>query len=176
VTLAGRRVGFERLQISVPKEVQAMVDPIPEGYPRLTPYLIVDGASDAIDFYTEVLGATERVRMPGDAPESIGHAEIAIGNSVIMLADEFPDMGVLGPKSIGGSPVTIMVYVEDVDAVFDKAVRAGARALEEPTDQFYGDRSGQFEDPFGHRWNIASHVEDVPAEEMQRRMAELSNE
>jgi PhnB protein len=154
----------------------ATVDPIPQGYPRVTPYLHVDGAGAAIDFYTEVLGATERMRMPGDSPESIGHAEIEIGNSVIMLADEFPDMGVLGPKSIGGSPVTIMVYVEDVDAVFDKAVRAGARALEEPTDQFYGDRSGQFEDPFGHRWNVASHVEDVSPDEMQRRMAEFAGE
>lgn len=114
--------------------------------------------------------------MPGDTPERIGHAELQLGNSVIMLADESPSMGALGPKSIGGSPVTIHVYVEDVDAVFDKAVRAGARALEGPTDQFYGDRSGQFEDPFGHRWDVASHVEDVPPEEMQRRMAELSSE
>ncbi|HVL99550.1 MAG TPA: VOC family protein [Egibacteraceae bacterium] len=152
----------------------ASVDPIPQDYPRVTPYLHVDGASAAIDFYTGVFGATERMRMPGDRPESIGHAEIQLGNSVIMLADEFPDMGIVGPKTIGGSPVTIHVYVEDVDAVFAKAVRAGARALEEPTDQFYGDRSGQFEDPFGHRWNVASHVEDVPADEMQRRMADAT--
>ena len=153
----------------------ATVDPIPQSYPRVTPYLHVEGASAAIDFYTEILGATETMRMPGDTPDSIGHAELQLGNSVIMLADEFPGMGALGPKSIGGSPVTIHVYVEDVDAVFDKAVRAGARALQEPTDQFYGDRSGQFEDPFGHRWNVASHVEDVPPDEMQRRMAELSS-
>ena len=154
----------------------ATVDPIPEGYPCVTPYLHVDGASAAIDFYTDVLDATERMRMPGDTPDRIGHAELQLGNSVIMLADEFPSVGALGPKSIGGSPVTLHVYVEDVDAVFDKAVRAGARALEEPMVQFYGDRSGQFEDPFGHRWNVACHVEDVPPEEMQRRMAELSNE
>lgn len=150
------------------------VDPIPRGYPRVTPYLHVHDARAAIDFYTEVLGATERMRMPGDTPESIGHAELELGDSVIMLADESPSMGALGPKSIGGSPVTLHVYVEDVDAVFDTAVRAGARVLEAPSDQFYGDRAGQFEDPFGHRWSVASHVEDVSPEEMQRRMAEFS--
>jgi PhnB protein len=152
----------------------ATVPPIPEGYPRVTPYLQVDGASAAIDFYTQVLGATERARMPGDAPDRVGHAELQLGDSIIMLADEFPDLGFLGPKTIGGSPVTIHVYVEDVDAVFERARQAGARVLEEPTEQFYGDRSGQFEDPFGHRWNIASHVEDVTPEEMQRRMAEMA--
>lgn len=152
----------------------ATVNPIPKGYPRVTPYLHVDGAAAAIDFYTQVLGATERMRMPGDTPEKIGHAELQLGDSVVMLADEFPQMGVVSPKKIGGSPVTLHVYVEDVDAIFDKAVEAGARALQEPADQFYGDRSGQFEDPFGHRWNVASHVEDVPPEEMQRRMAEMA--
>jgi PhnB protein len=151
----------------------ATVDPIPEGYPRVTPYLHVDGASAAIEFYTLVLGATERMRMPGDAPDKIGHAELQVGDSVIMLADEFPDMGAMGPKSVGGSPVTILVYVDDVDAVFDRALAAGARAIEEPTDQFYGDRAGQFEDPFGHRWSVATHVEDVSADEMQRRMGEF---
>lgn len=152
----------------------ATVNPIPEDYPRVTPYLHVDGASAAIEFYTEVFGATERGRMPGDSPDSVGHAELELGNSLIMLADEFPDMGALGPKSVGGSPVTLHVYVEDVDATFEKAARAGARSLQEPADQFYGDRSGQFEDPFGHRWNVASHIEDVPPEEMQRRMAEAA--
>ena len=151
-----------------------MVEPIPAGYPRVTPYLHIGGASAAIDFYKEVLGATERMRMRGDTPESIGHAEIQIGDSVIMLADEFPSMDILGPRSIGGTPVTIHVFVEDVDAVFDKAVRAGARGLKEPTDEFYGDRSGQFEDPFGHRWNVSTHVEDVPADELERRMTELA--
>lgn len=150
------------------------VSPIPEGYPRVTPYLHVDGASAAIDFYTEVLGATERMRMPGDTPEQIGHAELQFGDSVVMLADEFPDMDVLGPRSVGGTPVTLHVYVEDVDATFARAIDAGARALQEPEDQFYGDRSGQFEDPWGHRWNIAAHVEDVDPDEMQRRMAELA--
>lgn len=147
---------------------------IPSNYPRVTPYLTVDGASAAIDFYTDVLGATERMRMPGDTPDRIGHAELEIGDSVIMLADEFPDMGMRGPASIGGSSVTMHVYVADVDAIFDRAVRAGARALTPPTDQFYGDRSAQFEDPFGHRWNVASHVEDVSPEEMRRRMDELA--
>lgn len=150
------------------------VSPIPDGYPRVTPYLHVDGASAAIDFYTEVLGATERMRMPGDTPEQIGHAELQFGDSVVMLADEFPHLGVLGPTSVGGTPVTIHLYVDDVDATFARAVEAGATALQEPEDQFYGDRSGQFEDPWGHRWNIASHVEDIDPDEMQRRMAELA--
>ncbi len=148
-----------------------MVNPIPEGYPRLTPYLIVDGASDAIDFYTSVLGAKERMRM-GGPDERVGHAELEIGDAVVMLADEHPQMGALGPKSIGGTPVTISVYVEDVDRVFDAALEAGATSLRAVENQFYGDRSGQFEDPFGHRWSVATHVEDVPADEMERRAAE----
>ena len=147
------------------------VQPIPEGYPVVTPYLCVDGAEPAIDFYTKVLGATERMRMP--APDGkIGHAELQLGDSVIMLSDEFPEMGALSPKTVGGSPVTLSVYVEDVDSVFDRAVQEGAKPLRPVEDQFYGDRSGQFEDPFGHRWNVASHVEDVPPEEMARRAAQ----
>ncbi|HYX78269.1 MAG TPA: VOC family protein [Solirubrobacterales bacterium] len=147
-----------------------MVKPIPEGYPRVTPYLIVDGASAAIDFYRDVLGATERMRMA--APDDkVGHAELEIGDSLIMLADEAPDMGALGPKSVGGTPVTVHVYVEDADAVFERAVDAGAKALRQIEDRFYGDRSGEFEDPFGHHWSVATHVEDVPPEEMERRMA-----
>jgi len=150
-----------------------MVKPIPDGYPQVTPYLIVDGAGAAIDFYCSVLGATERMRMP--APEDkVGHAELEIGNSVIMLADEFPDMDARGPRAVGGTPVTLHVYVEEVDSVFDRAVRAGATALRPVEDRFYGDRSGQFEDPFGHRWDVASHVEDVPPDEMAKRMAEMS--
>lgn len=152
----------------------ATVDPIPEDYPRVTPYLHVDGASAAIDFYTQVLGATERMRMPGDTPEQIGHAELQFGDSLVMLSDEFPTMGAFAPTSVGGSSVTIHVSVEDVDATFARAVQAGARVLREPEDQFYGDRSGQFEDPFGHHWNVASHVEDVTPEKMERRMAELA--
>jgi PhnB protein len=146
--------------------------PIPDGYPRVTPYLIVDGATAAIEFYRQVLGATERMRMP--APNGkIGHAELEIGDSLIMLADEYPEMGIRGPRAIGGSPVTISVYVEDVDGVFERAVGAGATALRSVEDQFYGDRSGQFEDPFGHRWSVASHVEDVPPDEMARRAAKV---
>jgi PhnB protein len=150
-----------------------MVNPIPEGYPRVTPYLIVDGASAAIDFYSSVLGATESMRM--DAPGGkVGHAEIQIGDSVVMLADESPEMNARGPKSFGGSPVSLMVYVEDVDAVFARALEAGAKELRPVENQFYGDRLGAFEDPFGHEWNVASHVEDVSPEEMSKRAAEAA--
>ena len=149
-----------------------MPKPIPDDYPRVTPYLIVDGAGAAIDFYCSVLGATERVRMP--APDGrIGHAELRLGDSMIMLADENAQMDVRGPRAIGGTPVSLHVYVEDSDAVFERAVQAGAKSLRAVEDRFYGDRSGQFEDPFGHRWSVASHVEDVSEEEMGRRMAQL---
>lgn len=148
-----------------------MVKPIPDGYPHVSPYLCVDGATAAIQFYSDVLGAKERMRMPG--PDGrIGHAELEVGDSLIMLADEFPDMGSRGPKTIGGSPVMISVYVEDVDATFDRAIAAGATSLRPVENQFYGDRMGLFEDPFGHRWSVASHVEDVPPEEMAARAAE----
>jgi PhnB protein len=152
------------------------VDPIPAGYPRVTPYLCCRGAASAIDFYKEVLGATERMRMPGDSPDTIGHAELEIGSGLVMLADEFPDMGFLSPQSVGGTPVTIHVYVGDVDAVFALALANGATATREVENQFYGDRSGQFVDPWGHKWNVASHVEDVSEEEMGRRMAELQTQ
>lgn len=147
------------------------VKPIPDGYPRVSPYLFVDGAAAAIDFYSAVLGATQRGdRMTG--PDGrVGHAELQLGDSVIMLADEYPEIGARGPKSVGGSPVLLNVYVEDVDAVFAKALAAGAIELRPVADQFYGDRSGSFEDPFGHRWSIASHVEDVPPQEMAARAA-----
>jgi PhnB protein len=149
----------------------ANVKPIPDGYPRVTPYLVVDGASAAIDFYSKVLGATERMRMPAPG-DRIGHAELEIGDSIIMLADEHPEMGIRGPKAIGGTPVTIHVYVDDVDGVFELAVKEGATATSQVENQFYGDRSGQFEDPFGHRWSVATHVEDVPPDEMAKRMTE----
>jgi PhnB protein len=150
----------------------ANVKPIPDGYPQVTPYLIVDDGNAAIEFYGRVLGARERVRMAGPDGK-VGHAELQIGDSLLMLADEFPEMGNRSPKSIGGTPVTISVYVEDVDAVFDRAVQAGAKPLRPVEDQFYGDRAGQFEDPFGHRWSVATHVEDVPPDEMQRRAAAM---
>jgi PhnB protein len=146
------------------------VKPIPEGYPQVTPYLIVDGASAAIDFYGKVLGATERMRMPSPGGK-VGHAELQIGDSLIMLADEHPEMGALGPKTVGGTPVTISVYVEDVDAVYQRALSEGATSQRAVEDQFYGDRTGQFEDPFGHKWSVATHVEDVPPEEMEQRAA-----
>jgi PhnB protein len=145
-----------------------MPKPIPEGYPRVTPYLIVDGADAAIDFYCSVLGASERARMPG--PDGrIGHAELELGDSIIMLADEYPEMDARGPATIGGTPVSLHVYVEDSDATFERAIKAGAKALRSVEDRFYGDRSGQFEDPFGHRWDVSTHVEDVPPEEMSKR-------
>ena len=153
----------------------ADVKPIPEGYPQVSPYLIVDGAAAAIDFYREVLGATERARLAGPDGK-IGHAELQLGESVIMLADEHPELDILGPRTIGGTPVTISVYVEDVDAVFDRALKAGAKALRPLRQEFYGDRTGQFEDPFGHRWSVASHVEDVPPEEMDRRAADAAGQ
>lgn len=147
-----------------------MVKPIPDGYPRVTPYLIVDGASAAIDFYTSVLGATERMRMA--TPEDrVGHAELEVGGSLIMLADESPEMDARGPKAVGGTPVSLLVYVEDVDRVFDRAIEAGAKALRPVEDRFYGDRTGGFEDPFGHRWDVATHVEDVTPNEMEKRVA-----
>jgi len=146
-----------------------MTKPIPDEYPRISPYLIVDGAADAIDFYGSVLGATQR----GDrmiAPDGkVGHAELELGGSVFMLADEFPDMGAVGPRTVGGTPVTLHVYVEDVDAVFARALELGATEVQAVTDQFYGDRSGLFDDPWGHRWDVATHVEDVPPEEMGER-------
>jgi PhnB protein len=146
-------------------------DPIPAEYPRVTPYLIVDGGADAIDFYSTIFGFTERVRMA--MPDGrLGHAELQLGDSVIMLADPFPDMGIRDPKDIGGSPVAISIYVEDVDATFAAAIAAGATSLQPVEDKFYGDRAGQLEDPFGHRWNVMTHVEDVPPEEMDRRARE----
>lgn len=148
------------------------VKPIPDNYPRLSPYLCTDGASDAIEFYGTVFGATERMRIPGPDGK-VGHAELQIGDSLVMLSDEYPEMEVRGPKAIGGTPVTISVYVEDVDAVFDRAVKAGAKPIRSVEDQFYGDRSGQFEDPFGHRWSVATHIEDVSPEEMAKRAGQV---
>jgi PhnB protein len=149
-----------------------MVNPIPETYPRVMPYLYIDGAKAAIEFYTAVLDAEVRMTMPGPDGK-VGHAELSIGDSVIMLADEFPDIGARGPKSVGGSPVTIHVYVEDVDATFKKALGAGATTTRQVENKFYGDRGGEFEDPFGHRWSIASHIEDLTPEEMEQRMGKL---
>ncbi len=145
------------------------VKAIPEGYHTATPYLIIDGASDALAFYARAFGAKELFRMPG--PDGrVGHAEIQIGTSRLMLADENPTMGAKGPKAYGGSPITLMLYVEDVDSFVQGAVDAGAKIERPIADQFYGDRSGGIVDPFGHHWYIATHKEDVPPEEMDRRL------
>jgi len=141
---------------------------IPDGYRTATPYLIVKGAADAIEFYQRAFGATEMLRM-ADPQGRVGHAEIKIGDSVIMLADEHPAMGYRGPRSLGGSSVSILLYLEDVDGVFERAVKAGAKPQRPVANQFYGDRSGTLEDPFGHVWTVATHVEDVSPEEMKRR-------
>jgi PhnB protein len=150
----------------------ADVKPIPDGYPVISPYLCVDGATAAIQFYGEVLGATERMRMPAPGGK-VGHAELQIGDSLIMVSDEFPEMGQVSPTTVGGSPVVISVYVDDVDAVFERAQQAGASVVRPPEDQFYGDRAAQFNDPFGHRWSIATHIEDVPPDEMAKRVTEM---
>jgi PhnB protein len=146
------------------------VKPIPDGYPRVTPYLCVDGAAQAIDFYRDVFGMTERMRMPGEAGK-IGHAELQLGDSIVMVADEFPELDFRSPRSVGGTPMTVHMYVDDVDRVVERAVQAGARVMREVRDEFYGDRTGQIEDPFGHRWSVATHVEDVSEEEMAKRIA-----
>jgi len=146
------------------------VKPIPDGYHTVTPYLIVDGASAAIEFYRHAFSATEIMRLEHQG--RVGHAEIKIGDSHLMLADEHPDMGALGPHTVGGSPVSVVLYVDDVDAVVARAVAAGAKLSRPVADQFYGDRSGTVEDPFGHTWHVATHVEDVPPDELRRRAAE----
>lgn len=146
------------------------VNPVPDGYHSVTPYIIVDGGARALEFYKQAFGATEVFRME-DGGGRIGHAEIKIGDSHVMLADEHPEMGARGPRSVGGSPVSLMLYVEDVDAVVSRAVEAGAKLTRPVADQFYGDRTGGVEDPFGHAWYIATHVEDVPPEELKERAA-----
>lgn len=151
----------------------ASAKPIPDGYHNVTPYLYVRGAVAAIDYYKKVFGATEILRIPG--PEGrIMHAEIKIGDSIVMLADENPHNGVMSPQTIGGYSVGMLAYVENVDAVVQKAVESGAKALHPIKNQFYGDRSGSVLDPFGHMWTIATHVEDVSAEELHKRMSAMS--
>ncbi len=147
---------------------------IPEGYHSVTPYLIVDGAEEAIRFYGQAFGATELMRLPmGD---KIGHAEVKIGDSVVMLSDEWPDYGKLGPRARGGATAGLNIYLEDVDAAFERAIAAGATVERPVEDQFYGDRSGTVIDPFGHSWTLSTHVEDIAEDELQRRMAEFSKQ
>ena len=151
------------------------VKPIPDGYPVITPYLCLEGASQAMDFYKRVFGATERLRMP--APDGkVGHAEIDIGGSVLMLADECPDMQFRSPNTFGGSPIHLHLYVENVDGVIERAVAAGAKLLRPAKDQFYGDRSGTIEDPFGHVWHLATHIENLTPEELCRRTQQASKD
>ncbi len=152
-----------------------MPKPIPEGYHSVTPYLVVDDAAKAIEFYKKAFGAEEKFRLPmGD--NKIAHAEIKIGDSHVMLADEFPDMGHLSPKARGGTTVSLMVYVDDVDGAFKTALDAGAQQDRAVEDQFWGDRMGSLTDPFGHKWSLATHVEDVPEEEMGRRMEQFGSQ
>jgi len=146
--------------------------PVPDGHRTVAPYLAIKNAVSALEFYQKAFGAKETYRLV--LPDGrLGHAEIRLGDSLIMLADEFPELGGKAPESLGGSPVSIHLYVEDVDAFVKRAVAAGARVLKPVTDQFYGDRSGQLEDPYGHLWWVATHKEDVAPEEMQKRVRAL---
>src|SRR5258708_6021781 len=149
------------------------VKPIPDGYHRVTPHLVIKGAAAAIDFYKNAFGATEVMRLP--QPDGrVGHAEITMGDSRIMLADEFPEMNIVGPKTLGNSPVSLLLYADDVDSTVERAVALGAKIKRPVEDHFYGDRSGAIEDPFGHQWTIAIHQEDVSPEEMERRIAAMT--
>lgn len=150
------------------------VNPIPTGYHSVTPYLIIKGAAEAIEYYKKAFGATELFRMAQDDGR-IGHAEVKIGDSPIMLADEFPEMKYLSPLSLGGTPVSLLIYVDDVDKIFPQAVSAGGEVQKPLQNQFYGDRSGTLKDPFGHVWTIATHVEDLSPEEMEKRASAVGN-
>jgi PhnB protein len=149
------------------------ISPVPAGYHSVTPYLHVRGAARAIDFYARAFGATTLFTLP--MPDGkLGHAEIKIGDSIVMLADEMPEMGILGPESLKGTATSLMIYVPNVDEAFARALKAGAKQQKPVEDRFYGDRMGQLTDPFGHSWALATHVEDVPPDELARRMAKLS--
>ena len=144
----------------------AKVNPIPENYPRVTPYLVVEGAAEAIDFYTRVFGAKEQMRMPAPGGK-IGHAEMRIGNAIVMLSDEFPGVSSQkAPTSLGGTTGSLMVYVPNVDAAFKRATDAGCTSIMAPTDMFWGDRFGKLQDPYGNQWGLATHVKDVPPKQM----------
>lgn len=170
--------GHEQILLADIKQLQetqggrttSKVKPIPEGYHSVTPIMIVKGGSAAIEFYKKAFGATELFRI--DGPDgTVGHAEIKIGDSPIMLADEFPDLGYVSPQTLGGTPVSILIYVDDADTTFNQAIAAGGQQLKPLEDQFYGDRSGTLKDPFGHVWTVATHTEDVAPEEMEKRAA-----
>jgi PhnB protein len=155
--------------------VSHKVSPIPHGYHSVTPYLIVRNAAEAIRFYERAFGAKEHLRLAGPDGK-IGHAELKIGDSFVMLADEHPDYGAHSPETIGGSAASILLYVEDVDAAFAQAVQAGAKEVRPVQDQFYGDRAGTLQDPYGHKWSIATHIEDVPQAEIERRFRSFSDQ
>ena len=148
------------------------VNPVPEGFHTATPYMIIKGAAEAIEFYKKAFGATELTRH-ADPGGKVRHAEIKIGDSHVMLADECPEMGYRSAQAVGDTPVSLMLYVQDADEVVKKAVAGDARVLQPVKDQFYGDRSGNIQDPFGHKWTIATHKEDVPPEELKKRAAAL---
>ncbi|HKD78382.1 MAG TPA: VOC family protein [Candidatus Angelobacter sp.] len=151
----------------------AKAKPIPDGYHHVTPYLSIKGAAAAIDFYKKAFGAVEVMRMP--QPDGrVGHAELKFGESYVMLADEFPEMNVVGPKTLGNTSVGLLLYVDDVEKTIERAVALGAKILKPVQDQFYGDRNATLEDPFGHKWTVAVHLEDVTPEEMERRMAAMT--
>ncbi len=150
------------------------IKPIPDGFHSITPYLIVKGAAQAIEFYQKAFGAKERFRLPGPGGKTIGHAEIQIGDSIIMLADEFPQMGHRSPKSLKGTPVSLLFYVKDVDTAFERAIKAGGKVDQPVEDKFYGERAGSIIDPFGHLWTLMTHIEDVTTDEVMRRMAKFA--
>lgn len=152
------------------------VKPIPDGFHSVTPYIAVRGAAQAIEFYKQAFGAVERCRLPSPDGQGIGHAEIVIGNSIVMLSDEFPEFGKVSPFTAKGCSVSLAIYVEDADVVFNRAVGAGAKVRQPLTDKFYGDRSGCLTDPFGHEWTIMTHKEDVSDEEMARRLQKFYEE
>ncbi|MGH9583007.1 MAG: VOC family protein [Bryobacteraceae bacterium] len=153
----------------------AKVKPIPEGYHSITPYLFIRGAARAIDFYKNVFGAKEKMRMAGPDGK-VGHAELQVGDSVVMLADENPQSQAKSPETLGGSTNSLLLYLENVDSVVENAVKSGAKMLRPVADQFYGDRMGTILDPFGQMWSVATHIEDVSPEEMQKRMAKASGQ
>lgn len=174
-TMSGRKspdIGLSVAYAKLSSTMNTTVKPIPDGYNTVTPYLILSNAASAIEFYKQVFGAREVMRLPMPNGK-LGHAEIQIGDSRIMLADEAPEWDARSPETVGGSPVIIALYVEDVDAVVTRAVAAGAKLFKPVTDQFYGDRSGSVTDPFGHKWNIATHKEYVSPEETNKRAAAL---
>jgi PhnB protein len=168
--MATKTVATRRASKKPASRKPAKVKPIPDGYHSATPYLIIDGAARAIDFYKRAFGARELMRIPAPG-DRIGHAEIKVGDSVIMLADEHPEIEARGPRHYGGTPVSILLYVTDVDRQFKQAIVAGATEERPVADQFYGDRAGTLRDPFGHRWHLHTHKEDVSTEELSRRMA-----